>query len=180
MERRAYPPGEHGRDRQFRRDRDSAYAAQLREKQRARRIYGVLERQFRRYYREAVRRKGMTGANLLAILESRLDNVVYRLGLASSRTQARQLISHGHFDVNGQRCNIASALLSPGDVISIHPASRDLTYFRGLGESFSAQNMPPWLSLDPVDMSGRMVEYPTRDQIPLDLNEQLIVEFYSR
>jgi small subunit ribosomal protein S4 len=180
MERRAYPPGDHGRDRMFRRGRASAYSVQLREKQKARRIYGVLEKQFRRYYKEAVRRKGMAGTNLLVILESRLDNVTYRLGLASSRAQARQLINHGHFDVNGKRCDVPSALLSPGDVISIHPTSRQLTYFRGFEESVSADAIPPWLSLDPIDMSGRVLEYPTRDQIPLDLNEQLIVEFYSR
>jgi len=180
MERRAYPPGDHGRGRMFRRGRASAYSAQLREKQKARRIYGVLEKQFRRYYKEAVRRKGMAGTNLLVILESRLDNVTYRLGLASSRAQARQLINHGHFDVNGKRCDVPSALLSPGDVISIHPTSRQLTYFREFEESVSADAIPPWLSLDPRDMSGRVLEYPTRDQIPLDLNEQLIVEFYSR
>ena len=119
MERRAYPPGEHGYEQQFRRRRPTAYGMQFREKQKVRRIYGLLERQFRRYFAEAERREGMTGTNLLIILESRLDNVVYRLGLASSRAQARQLVSHGHFDVNGRRCDVPSALLRPGDAVSL-------------------------------------------------------------
>ncbi len=180
MERRAYPPGERGREHMFRRRRATAYAMQLREKQKMRRIYGVLERQFRRYYKEAMRRKGMTGTNLMVILESRLDNVVYRLGLAVSRVQARQLVSHGHFDLNGRRCDIPSALLKPGDVVSIHPTSRSSTYFKDLAEAGAAKAVPPWLSFDPMDMTGRVVEYPARDQIDLALNEQLVVEFYSR
>jgi small subunit ribosomal protein S4 len=177
---------------------------QFREKQKLRRIYGVLERQFRRYYREAVRREGMTGTNLLVILETRLDNVVYRLGFASSRAQARQLVTHGHFDVNGRRCNIPSALLTPGDVVSIHPSSRRSPYFESLiqheglgsddadagpvgtvssqgalGASLSGAS-PAWLSLDPVDLTGRVVSLPSREQIDLRVNEQLVVEYYSR
>jgi small subunit ribosomal protein S4 len=153
---------------------------QLREKQKVRRIYGVLEKQFRRYFKEATRRKGMTGTNLMVILESRLDNVVYRLGFAASRAQARQLVSHGHFDVNNRRCNIPSALLKPGDVVSVHPTSRRQAYFRGLEESIATDAVPPWLSLDVVDMSGRVAEYPSRDQIGQEVNESLVVEFYSR
>jgi len=180
FERRAYPPGEHGWDQQFRRRRTSAFGQQLREKQKLRRTYGVLEKQFRRYYREALRRKGITGTNLLVVLESRLDNIIYRLGLAGSRTQARQLVSHGHFDVNGRRCDIPSALLREGDVISVHPSSNELSYFRQLRESLAEHAVPAWLSLDPVDGSGRVMSYPTREEIDLAINEQLVVEYYSR
>ncbi len=180
LERRAYPPGDHGRESAFRRRRGTTYAEQLREKQKVRRIYGVLERQFRRYFQEAVRRQGMTGANLLIILESRLDNIVYRLGWAVSRAQARQLVNHGHFDVNGQRCDIPSALLKPGDVVSVHPTSRKLDYFKGILESVGGDAVPLWLAFDPRDMSARVVELPSREQIDLDLNEQLVVGYYSR
>jgi small subunit ribosomal protein S4 len=180
LERRAYPPGAHGWDQQFRRRRTSAYGQQLREKQKLRRLYGVLEKQFRRYYREALRRKGITGTNLLVVLESRLDNIVYRLGLASSRAQARQLVSHGHFDVNGRRCNVPSALLREGDVVSVHPSSRQSAYFRDLGETLAGQAVPTWLSLDPVDGTGRVLNYPSREDIDLAINEQLVVEYYSR
>jgi small subunit ribosomal protein S4 len=188
MERRAYPPGEHGYEAQFRRRRPTAYGMQFREKQKLRRIYGVLERQFRRYYQEATRREGMTGTNLLVILETRLDNVVYRLGFASSRAQARQLVTHGHFDVNGRRCNIPSALLKPGDVVSIHPSSRRSTYFADLiagGDGTSAhtgggQTGSAWLAFDPVDLTGQVVSLPSRDEIDLRVNEQLVVEYYNR
>ena len=180
LERRAYPPGQHGWDQQFRRRRTSAYGQQLREKQKLRRIYGVLEKQFRRYFREAMRRKGITGTNLLVVPESRLDNVVYRLGMATSRSEARQLVTHGHFDVNGRRCDIPSRMLREGDVVSIHPSSRRLTYFRELGESLAEHTVPVWLSLDPVDGTGRVVNYPSREEIDLAVNEQLVVEYYSR
>ncbi len=179
FERRGYPPGEHGRESEYRRRRGTTYAEQLREKQRMRRIYGVLEAQFRRYFEEALRRKGLTGTNLLIILESRLDNIVYRLGWATSRAQARQLVSHGHFDVNGKRCDIPSALLEPGDVVSVHPTSRSLDYFKNIQEAVGGA-VPPWLSFDPKDMSARVLELPTRDQIDQDLNEQLVVGYYSR
>lgn len=187
MERRAYPPGEHGYQAQFRRRRPTAYGMQFREKQKLRRIYGVLERQFRRYFEEATRREGMTGTNLLVILETRLDNVVYRLGFASSRAQARQLVTHGHFDVNGRRCSIPSALLEPGDVVSIHPSSRRSGYFADLVASDDAsartgggQTGSAWLSFDPVDLTGQVVSLPSRDEIDLRVNEQLVVEYYSR
>jgi len=180
VERRAYPPGEHGFEQQFRRRRTSAYGQQLREKQKLRRIYGVLETQFRRYYREAVRLPGITGTNLLALLETRLDNVVYRMGLASSRAQARQLVSHGHVDVNGQRCDIPAALLREGDVVSIHPSSSDRTYFRQAREILAERTPPAWLSLDPVDGSVRVDHLPSRDDIEVTVDEQLVVEYYSR
>jgi small subunit ribosomal protein S4 len=180
LERRAYPPGQHGYEQQFRRQRPSAYGMQFREKQKVRRIYGVLEKQFRRYYREAVRRDGMTGTNLLAILESRLDNVVYRLGFGSSRAQARQLVSHGHFDVNGQRCDIPAALLKPGDVVSIHSTSQRQEYFKQLAEALGERAVPTWLSFDPVELSGRIQNMPSRQEIDLRVDEQLVVEYYSR
>jgi len=180
MERRAYPPGMHGRESQFRRRRPSDYAMQLREKQKARRIYGVLERQFRRYFKEAVRRKGLTGTNLLIILESRLDNVVYRMGFADSRAQARQLVQHGHFDLNGRRADIPSMLVKPGDVISVHPTSRRLKYFKERARVLGSRPVPNWISLDPETMTGRILELPSREDIDVPLNEQLIVEYYSR
>ncbi|MBN1639641.1 MAG: 30S ribosomal protein S4 [Anaerolineae bacterium] len=180
LERRAYPPGQHGWDQQFRRRRSTAYGQQLREKQKLRRVYGVLEKQFRRYYREAMRREGITGTNLLVLLESRLDNVIYRLGMATSRAQARQLVLHGHFDVNGHRCDIPSALLKEGDVVTVHPSSRQLSYFRQLREVMGEQAVPTWLSLDAVDGSARVVNMPSRDEIELAVDEQLVVEYYSR
>ena len=180
LERRAYPPGQHGWDQQFRRRRSTAFGQQLREKQKLRRVYGVLEKQFRRYYREALRRQGITGTNLLVLLESRLDNVIYRLGMADSRPQARQLVLHGHFDVNGRRCDIPSALLEEGDVITIHASSRQLPYFRDLREVLGERAVPTWLSLDAVDGSARVASMPTRDEIELAVNEQLVVEYYSR
>src|SRR5258708_13641650 len=130
VERRAYPPGQHGKDTQFRKNRSSDYSTQLREKQKARRIYGILERQFHRYFDQAQKKPGLTGCNLLGLLENRLDNVIYRFGLADSRAHARQLVTHGHFDVNGIKTNIASYGVRPGDEITVHGSSRDLKYFR--------------------------------------------------
>jgi len=170
----------HGREAQLRRKRPSEYALQLREKQKARRIYGVLERQFRRYFREAERREGLTGANLLTILESRLDNVVYRLGFADSRAQARQLVRHGHFNLNGRRANIPSMLVKPGDVISVREQSKKLTYFKERAKELERKVVPDWMSLDHLSMSGRILNLPSREEIDLPLNEQLIVEYYSR
>jgi small subunit ribosomal protein S4 len=179
MERRAYAPGMHGRQAQFRR-KESDYSSQLREKQKARRIYGVLERQFRRYFKEAERRKGLTGVNLLIILESRLDNVVYRLGFADSRAQARQLVRHGHFDVNGRKTNIPSFLVKGGDVIAVRERSKKLAYFRDLSTVMEHRVVPEWLSLDIPKMEGQVLSFPTREDIDASLNEQLIVEYYSR
>jgi len=180
MERRAYPPGQHGRGSTFRRRRASDYARQLREKQKARRIYGVLERQFRRYYREAQRRSGMTGENMLIILESRLDNVVYRMGFADSRAQARQLVQHGHFDLNGRRTDIPSALVKPGDVVSVRQNSRRLNYFKGISAVLEKRDVPDWIAVEPSQLAGRVLALPTRETIEQSLSEQLIVEYYSR
>ncbi len=180
IERRNYPPGPHGRETSFRRGRSSDYSQQLREKQKARRIYQVLERQFRRYYAQALRRPGMTGANLLSILESRFDNVVFRLGFAESRAQARQLVQHGHFNVNGRRTNVPSYILRPGDLIEVREGSRKRAYFKSLREIAGEQTPPDWLSRDLNTLSGSMTRVPERTDIDHSINEQLIVEYYSR
>jgi small subunit ribosomal protein S4 len=178
--KRGYPPGEHGWVARFRRRRQSDYARQLREKQKAKRIYGVLERQMRRFFSMAERLPGVTGDNLLTLLERRLDNVVFRLGFADSRAQARQLVTHGHFSVNGRRLKVPSYLVKPEDEISVREASRRRTYFKDLAEDLDAGSVPDWLSLDSRAMSGRMLREPTRDDIDSLLSEQLIVEYYSR
>lgn len=180
VERRSYPPGQHGRERQFRRGRASDYALQLREKQKVRRIYGVLERQFRRYFRVALKRTGLTGTNLLSILESRLDNVIYRLGYAESRAQARQLVQHGHFNVNGRRTNIPSYLLRPGDRLDVREGSRKRTYFKQLREIAAERLLPDWLDRDVNNLTGEVVRRPERTDIEMTINEQLVVEYYSR
>jgi small subunit ribosomal protein S4 len=164
----------------FRRNRTSDYSDQLRAKQKARRIYGVHERQFRRYLSLAEKREGMTGENLLIVLETRLDNVVYRLGLADSRSQARQLVQHGHFTVNGRKTNIPSYLLRPNDVVGIRPESRRKTYFRERRDQLGKREVPAWLSLDEDKMDGRVLGLPTRQEIDALVQEQMIVEFYSR
>jgi small subunit ribosomal protein S4 len=179
LERRPYPPGLHGRQSQFRR-KVSDYGLQLRAKQKARRVYGVLERQFRRYFREAERRRGLTGTNLLVILESRLDNVVYRLGFAASRPQARQLVRHGHFEVNGRKVNIPSYLVQPGDVVGVRTASRSKAIFKEMALDLEHRAVPEWLSRDDITMSGRVMGQPEREDIDISINEQLIVEYYSR
>lgn len=181
FERRSYPPGQHGKDAQFRRGRGSDYSLQLREKQKARRVYGILERQFRRYFGEALRRPGLTGSNLLAILESRLDNVIYRLGWADSRNHARLLVQHGHFAVNGRRTNIPSYLVRPGDVITVRAGSEKRQYFQEL--RVYMQDRPPapeWLDINEAALTGTKLREPERRDIDLPLNEQLIVEYYSR
>jgi small subunit ribosomal protein S4 len=179
IERRGYAPGEHGKRGQLRR-KVSDYGLQLREKQKARRIYGLLERQFRRYFRQAQKRKGMTGETLLQTLELRLDNVVYRLGFAASRQQARQLVSHGHFDINGRKTDVPSMVVKPGDTISVRTASRKNSYFKDMARDLERTRAPDWLSLDPRSMTGRVLAIPTRDEIELPVKEQLIVEYYSR
>lgn len=179
IERRSYPPGAHGRQNQFRR-KESDYGTQLREKQKVRRLYGIFERQFRRYFRQAQRQKGLTGAKLLILLESRLDNVIYRLGLASSRAQARQLISHGHFEVNGRKTNIPSFVVSEGDIITVRESSRKATYFKEVAKDLDEGRVPGWLRLNTKDLAGTVVSAPTREDIDVTLNEQLIVEYYSR
>jgi len=180
LERRDYPPGEHGQMARFRQKRPSDYALQLREKQKVRRIYGVLERQFRRYFREAERMPGLTGENLLTLLERRLDNVVYRLGFADSRAQARQLVAHGHFTVNGRRVTIPSLLVRPNDVIAVREGSRKRTYFKERAQTLDAQKVPKWLSVDPATLSARVLAMPRREDIDMPINEQLVVEYYSR
>jgi small subunit ribosomal protein S4 len=153
---------------------------QLREKQKARRIYGVLERQFSRYFSRASQQAGLTGYNLLALLERRLDNVVYRMGLASSRAQARQLVQHGHFMINGRKTNIPSALVNPGDTVTVRPQSGGRTYFRELRQDLDDRRVPRWLSIDAANLSGAVLHMPAREDIDVSLNEQLIVEYYSR
>lgn len=182
VERRGYPPGQHGKDTQFRRGRASDYLTQLREKQKARRIYGVFERQFSRYFDKAERTSGLTGTNLLAFLECRLDNVVYRLGFAESRPQARQIVAHGHIMLNGRKTDVASALVRPGDKISIRPESMKRTFFKALRSDLADRrvSVPRWLSLDTKNISATVLNLPVRDDIDVSLNEQLIVEYYSR
>jgi len=182
FERRSYAPGQHGRShiRRGGSGRESDYARQLRAKQRARRVYGVLERQFHRYYEVARTRHGLTGLNLLQILESRLDNVIYRLGFATSRSQARLLVTHGHFIVNGRRTDVPSMLLNPGDVVAVRDGSRGATYFKELNDLAEKRNFPAWLNRDIKELSGSVQRFPERSEIDGSLNEQLIVEYYSR
>ncbi len=179
IERRNVPPGATAAAGQRRR-KVSEYANHLKEKQKARYIYGVLERQFRKHFAEAERRQGVTGANLLRVLESRLDNVVYRLGFADSRKQARQLVRHGHFSLNGRRTDIPSALVKPDDVVAVMAKSRESEYFKIVQEGLARKSVPNWLTLDPPAMSGRVANLPGRDEVQVPVNEQLIVEFYSR
>lgn len=180
FERRDYAPGEHGKSGQFRRRRDSDYNRQLRAKQKARRVYGVYERQFRRYYEVSLGRRGLTGINLLQILESRLDNVIYRLGFASSRAQARLLVTHGHFSVNGRRTDIPSMLMGPGDIVSVRDGSRKREFFKTLPDFVETRNAPMWLGRDVKALSGTVIRLPERAEIDGNLQEQLIVEYYSR
>lgn len=174
--RRAYAPGQHGQGRK----KTSEYGLHLRAKQRARRFYGVNEVQFSHYFDIAERKQGVTGENLLRILESRLDNVVYRMGLASSRAEARQLIGHGHFEVNGQRVDIASYLLKAGDVVSLCEKSRSLDKMKAVAEANSARPIPEWIDCDRANYTAKIVALPNRDQIDAPVEEQLIVEYYSK
>lgn len=176
IERRNTPPGDHGQ----RRRKQSEYGLQLREKQKARAIYGVLEAQFRKHFEEAERRPGVTGENLLRLLETRLDNVVYRLGFADSRKQARQLVRHGHFFLNGRRTDIPSALVKANDVIEVAPGSRENEYFKMVRERLAKKSVPRWLDLDAAALRGRVLALPGREDIDTSINEQLVVEFYSR
>lgn len=173
---RAYAPGQHGQGRK----KSSEYGLQLRAKQTARRFYGVQENQFHHYFEIAERKQGITGDNLLKILESRLDNVVYRVGFASSRAEARQLVGHGHFEVNGKRVDIASYLLKAGDVITICEKSRSSEKFKAVLEANSARPVPQWINVDREANSATILNLPNRDQIDAPVEEQLIVEFYSK
>ena len=173
---RGYAPGQHGQGRK----KSSEYGLQLRAKQTARRFYGVQEKQFYHYFEIAERKQGVTGDNLLRILESRLDNVVYRVGFASSRAEARQLVGHGHFEVNGSRVDIASYLLKAGDVVSICEKSRGSEKIKAVVEANSARPVPQWIDIDREKLAVKVISLPERDQIDAPVEEQLIVEFYSR
>lgn len=176
IDRRGYAPGQHG---QMKR-KLSEYGLQLREKQKAKRIYGVLEQQFKIYFEEASRRKGVTGENLLRLLECRLDNVVYRLGFAKSRAQARQLVRHGHIEVNGKKVNIPSYQVKPGDVIAVREKSRSLDLFKEMAELGKGKVMPEWLSVNYDTLTGEVLRYPNREDIDVPIQEHLIVELYSK
>jgi len=176
FERRPSPPGQHG----VRRRKMGDFGIQLREKQKVRRVYSVLERQFHNYFVEAGNLEGVTGENLLRFLETRLDNVVFRLGFATSRAQARQLVNHGHFAVNGTPTDVASFVVKPGARIEVRESRRDREPFKIAKETLRSHQAPEWLSLEPARLAGSVLSLPRRDQMPLDLNEQLVVEFYSR
>ncbi len=176
LERRPYPPGQHGQMRIKKTD----YGILLREKQKLKRIYGILEKQFHRYFEEAVRLKGITGENLLMLLERRLDNVVYRMGFANSRRQARQLVRHGHVLVNGEKVDIPSYLVEVGDIIKIREKSKDIPFIKEALEAVARRGVPSWLEVDKERLEGRVKALPTRDEIAIPVQEQLIVEFYSK
>ena len=176
LERRAYAPGMHGQGR----SKTSEYGQQLREKQKAKRYYGLLESQFHKYYEMAVQSKGQTGENLLALCESRLDNVVYRLGFAMSRPEARQLVTHAHFTVNGRKVNIPSFLVKPGMVISLKDSSKSLEKIKANVENTSFRATPKWIEYDASNMTAKIVAVPAREDIDLPVEEHLIVELYSK
>ena len=176
LERRSTAPGQHGAAKK----KMGEYGVQLREKQTTRRYYGVLEKQFKNYYEEAARKEGMTGENLLVLLERRLDNTVFRMGLAESHREARQLVLHAHFTLNGKKVNIPSILVKPGDVISVKEASRDSAKIKALAEALESKTAPKWLDVDKTNLTAKVVSFPAREDIDFDFNEQLIVELYSK
>jgi small subunit ribosomal protein S4 len=176
IERRSYPPGQHGQAR----PRISDYSLQLREKQKLRRIYGLQERQFRGIFERAERQSGVTGEALLRLLETRLDNVVYRLGFGASRKEARQLINHGHLLVNGRKLSVPGALMKAGDVVEVRPGSRELVPIQSALAAVDGRGIPEWLELDKAAFKGSVRALPTKDQIVLPVNEQMVVELYSR
>jgi small subunit ribosomal protein S4 len=176
IKRRNYPPGQHGQLR----TKVSNYGVQLREKQKVRRIYGILEKQFRGYFEEAERLRGVTGENLLSLLERRLDNIIYRLGYAASRTEARQLVRHSHFNLNGRKVNIPSIQVKVGDVIELRAKSRKITSINESLEAVVRRGMPQWLELDKDAYKGAIKSLPTREDITMPIQEQLIVELYSK
>jgi len=177
IEKRNYPPGEHGRRR---RGKPSKYSIQLREKQKIRRMYGLLEDQFHTYFEKAAQQKGITGTNLLRLLERRLDNIVYRLGFCSSRAMARQFIRHNHFQVNGKKVNIPSYLVSPGDRVSPREKSKNLFLIQESMKNIDARQMVPYLDMNQSKMEGEFLEIPARDVIPVPMDEQMVVELYSK
>ncbi len=176
VEKRNYPPGEHGQ----RRSKPSEYGLQLREKQKMKRIYGVLEAQFRTYFEMAARQKGVTGENLVRLLEQRLDNIVHRLGFAASRAQARVLVRHGHFRVNGRRVTIPSALLKAGDVVEVQPKSRELTEIAGAIEGAKKRRVPAWLEMDAANFKATVRTLPSKEEMAIPVQEQLVVALYSK
>ncbi|HTY25856.1 MAG TPA: 30S ribosomal protein S4 [Desulfomonilaceae bacterium] len=176
VERRNYPPGQHAQSR----PKPTDYGTQLREKQKVRRIYGVLEKQFRKYARVAEKKKGVTGENLLLLLETRLDNIVYRIGFASSRVQARQLVNHGHVLVNGRKVTVASFQVKPGAVVEIKGESRSIGNIEESLKTTIRRGVPTWLDVEADNFKGTMKEVPTREELPPNIREQLIVEYYSR
>jgi small subunit ribosomal protein S4 len=179
IEKRNQVPGEHGRS-FYRRRQLIGYGQQLREKQKVKRMYGVLERQFRRYFQQAARKKGVTGELLLQLLERRLDNVVFRLGIGTSRVQARQFVRHGHVRVNGQKVNIPSFLVSQGDEISVHQKSRKNLIIQASLDDVAGRGVPEWLSLDKENFTGTVLQLPSREAIKIPIEESLIVELYSK
>ncbi len=176
LDRRSTAPGQHGAANKKMRE----YGLQMREKQKTRRYYGVLERQFVNYYEEAARKEGMTGENLICLLERRLDNVVYRMGFASSHKEARQLVLHGHFTLNGKKVNIPSLIVRAGDVIAVKETSRDSVKFKALAEAAATQTAPKWLEVKADAMTAKVLNLPAREDVDFDFNEQLIVELYSK
>ena len=180
VEKRGYIPGQHGPNSKAKRIKTSDYSLQLREKQKVRRLYGILEAQFQRYFREALKKRGVTGAQLLILLERRLDNVMYRAGYAPSRAAARQLVSHAHFTVNGHPVDVPSYLVKPGDKIAVRATSRPLAYWKAFAEEKEASGVPQWLSTDRANLTVLVQSLPTREQIEAPIKEQLVVEYYSR
>lgn len=177
MEKRSYPPGQHG---QGRRSKQSEYGMQLREKQKARRIYGVNEKPFETYFNMAERQDGVTGSNLIEILERRFDNVVFRLGFANSRAQARQMVRHNHFTINGHKANIPSMFVNEGDVIAFKSTSAKSAIYAEILEGLGTRQVPAWLELDKEARSGRVVALPKREDVDIPVDEQMIVEYYSK
>lgn len=175
VSKRAYAPGQHGQDRKM---RVSEYCTQLREKQKLKRIYGIMEKQFRKYYDDAARSKGNTGSLLVMLLEKRLDNVIYRSGIASSRNQARQLVNHGHFLVNKKRCDIPSYIIREGDVITVK--KEDIAYFKNIKEDLKASTAPSWMNFDPKKMEVKINSLPTENEAELDVNIHLVIEYYAK
>ena len=176
LDRRSTAPGKHGAAKK----KMGEYGLQLREKQTTKRYYGGLERQFKNYYEEAARKEGMTGENLLILLERRLDNTVFRMGLAESHKEARQLVLHAHFTLNGKKVDIPSLLVKPGDVIAVKEASRDSAKIKALAEALESKTAPKWLDVDKTNLTAKVVSFPARDDIDFEFNEQLIVELYSK
>ena len=176
IQKRAYGPGQHGQQKK----KMSEYGLQLREKQKARRFYGILESQFKKYFEMASRKKGITGENLLQILETRLDNVVYRMGLATSRKEARQLVTHGHFKVNDKRVNIPSFLVNVNDIISVSDKFKNTPKIKSIEETVGARVVPQWMDYDADSYTGKIIQLPAREDVDLDVQEHLIVELYSK